>query len=88
VETFHQERSVSVIRLGNGLYICHLNGHLLKIVYKGNNECEIFLGDEFQGRAPFDYVKTKLNLMERLWNTSKIIHYQYNEFHTTYDQSV
>ena len=77
-----------MIRLGDGLYICHLNGYLLKIVYKGNNECEIYLGDEYQGRAYFDYVKKKLNLMEKRWNTSKIIHYHYKELQTTYDQSV
>lgn len=77
-----------MIRLGDGLYICHLNGHLLKIVYKGNNVCEIYLEDEYQGRAPFDYVKKKLNLMEKRWNTSKIIHYHYKELQIIYDQSV
>ncbi|MFG6496223.1 hypothetical protein P8610_12725 [Fictibacillus sp. UD] len=77
-----------MIRLGNGLYVCHLNGHVLKIVYKGNNECEIYLGDEFQGRAPFDYVKKKLTLMEKRWNTSKIMKYQYKEFNPTIDHII
>lgn len=77
-----------MIRLENGLYICHLNGHLIKIVYKGNNVCEIFLDDEYQGRASFDYVKKKLNQIEKQWDTSKISHYQYKELKTTYDQSV
>lgn len=77
-----------MIRLGNGLYVCHLNGHVLKVVYKGNNECEIYLGDEFQGKAQFDYVKKKLSLMEKRWNTSKITNYQYREFKSTFDQMV
>ncbi|MFC0236651.1 hypothetical protein [Fictibacillus phosphorivorans] len=77
-----------MIRLGNGLYVCHLNGHILKVVYKGNNECEIYLGDEFQGRAPFDYVKKKLSLMEKRWSTSKIQKYQYKELHPTVNQLI
>lgn len=77
-----------MIRLGNGLYICHLNGHILKIVYKGQNECEIYLGDEYQGRAPFDYVKKKLNFVEKQWNTSKIIHYHYKELNPFYDYRI
>jgi hypothetical protein len=77
-----------VIRLANGLYICHLNGHILRIVYKGKNECEIYLGDEYQGRAPFDYVKKKLNFMEKKWNTSKITNYQYQELKSSFDTLV
>jgi hypothetical protein len=77
-----------VIRLGNGLYICHLNSYILKVVYLGNNECEIYLGDEYQGKAHFDYVKKKLNLMEKRWNTSKIVHYKFREFQPTLDYSI
>jgi hypothetical protein len=77
-----------VIRLGNGLYICHLNGYILKILYKGSNECDIYLDDILQGSAPFDYVKKKLNLLEKRWNTSKIINYQYKDFVSSYDKTV
>jgi hypothetical protein len=65
-----------------------LNGYLLKVVYKGNNECEIYLDDQYQGRAPFDYVKKKLTLLENRWNTLKLVHYQYREFQTQFDQSI
>ncbi|MBH0169150.1 hypothetical protein [Fictibacillus sp. 18YEL24] len=68
-----------MIRLENGLYICHLNGYTLKVVYLGSNVCAIYLDDQFQGKAQFDYVKKKLNQMEKRWDTSKVIHYQYRE---------
>jgi hypothetical protein len=77
-----------LVRLDDGLYICHLNGYVLKVVYIGNNECEIYLGDEYQGRAPFDYVKKKLNLMEKRWDTSKLAHYKFREFQPSLDYTV
>ncbi|MBY6037203.1 hypothetical protein KUV80_11085 [Fictibacillus nanhaiensis] len=77
-----------MIRLENGVYICHINGYILKVVYVGKNECKIYLGDEFQGTAPFDYVKKKLNLLEKRWNTAKLRHYKFREFHPSLDYTI
>jgi hypothetical protein len=43
-----------MIRLGEGIYLCFLNGYPLKIIYKGKNICQLYLGNEYQGTAPFD----------------------------------
>jgi hypothetical protein len=75
-----------MIRLGNGVYLCYLNGHRLKIVYKGSNVCQLYLEDEYQGTAPFDYVKMKLTRLEKTWNTSKIKNYHFKELRSAFDQ--
>ncbi|MBN3553972.1 hypothetical protein JYA63_06835 [Fictibacillus nanhaiensis] len=77
-----------MIRLINGSYICRLNHHELKIIYKGNNECEIYLRGEFQGRANFDYVKMKLNSIEKRWDTMNIKKYQYKELTSEFDVTI
>jgi hypothetical protein len=77
-----------MIRLINGSYICRLNHHELKIIYKGNNECEIYLKDELQGRANFDYVKKKLNAMEKRWDTFHLKEYTYKELTSEFDVTI
>ncbi|MCM3717710.1 hypothetical protein [Fictibacillus phosphorivorans] len=77
-----------MIRLIDGGYMCYLNGHRIKIVYKGNNLCELYLEDELQGTAPFDYVKKKLNQFEKTWNTSKVKNYELKEFISKFDQTI
>ncbi|MDM5314894.1 hypothetical protein QUF49_02745 [Fictibacillus sp. b24] len=77
-----------MIRLSKGGYVCHLNGHRIKVVYKGNNVCELYLEDELQGTAPFDYVKKKLGQFEKSWNTSQIKNYEFKEFLSEFDQSI
>lgn len=77
-----------MIRLGDGVYMCYLNGYPLKIVYKGKNICELYLENEFQGTAPFDYVKKKLGELEKKWSTSKIQNYHFKELLSKFDQSI
>jgi hypothetical protein len=77
-----------MIRLGDGVYLCFLNGHRLKIVYVGNNICKLYLENEYQGTAPFDYVKRKLTEMEKKWNTSNIHGYQFQELRSSIDQLI
>jgi hypothetical protein len=57
-----------MIRLGEGIYLCFLNGYPLKIIYKGKNICQLYLENEYQGTAPFDYVKKKLTELEKTWD--------------------
>jgi hypothetical protein len=68
--------------------MCYLNGHRLKVVYKGNNVCQLFLEDDYQGTAPFDYVKKKLTELEKTWDTSKINNYYFKELQSLFDQSI
>ncbi|WNB92480.1 hypothetical protein [Bacillus sp. NEB1478] len=77
-----------MIRLGDGVYMCHLNGHQLKIIYKGNDICELYLENEFQGRASFQYVKKKLSELEKKWGTHKVKNYHFKELLSNFDQSI
>ncbi|MET3726825.1 hypothetical protein ABID52_000406 [Fictibacillus halophilus] len=77
-----------MIRLGNGIYLCNLNGHHLKIVYMGNNICTLYLENEYKGSAPFDYIKKKLTEFEKTWNTSQIKKYEFKEFLSTFDKMI
>lgn len=51
--------------LQNGEYVSRVNHHSVKLIYRGNNECDLYIDDRFQGVCPFDYIKRKINKIEQ-----------------------
>ncbi|TCP30236.1 hypothetical protein EV207_10659 [Scopulibacillus darangshiensis] len=81
-----------MIHLSRGVYLSHLMDSKVKIVYKGNNLCDLYINDEYKGLAPFDYTKKALNSLENkeAQQDAKPVmkNYAFKELKTEIDMSV
>ncbi|MFC7372384.1 hypothetical protein ACFQPF_11930 [Fictibacillus iocasae] len=48
-------------------YISFTGRHFVKLYYKGENMCELYIDHEYKGLAPFLYTVRKLRQLERSW---------------------
>lgn len=54
-----------MIILSKGVYLSFLKRKKIKLIYKGNNLCDLYINDQYKGIAPFDYVKQRLFRLEK-----------------------
>ncbi|MDN4072394.1 hypothetical protein [Fictibacillus terranigra] len=70
-----------MIRLESGIYLSEVAGNKVKVIYCGKNVCELYINNEFKGRAPFDYVRERLMIWENKKDllTAYIIPYPFKQ---------
>jgi hypothetical protein len=57
--------TVVVIQTRPNIYVGHINGKLIKLIYRGNDKADLYIDGKFKGIAPFTYTKNKVEELER-----------------------
>jgi hypothetical protein len=55
---------VVLIKTRSNIYIGYVNGKLIKLIYRGNDKADLYINGKFQGLAPFNYTKNKVEELE------------------------
>ncbi|WP_158734948.1 hypothetical protein [Alteribacillus sp. YIM 98480] len=63
-----------MVRLRGGNYYTFLYGHTIKLVYLKNNVCELHINEKYLGLCSFQYIKRRINNIEKRVKKRKIIY--------------
>lgn len=64
-----------MLMLRDGTYISYINDQVIRLRYKGNNKCNLYINGEFKGICRFHHIKQKITKIEKnhmlLYNLKK-----------------